>query len=53
MLMIFCYKILLWQVLKKSVWDVIPSFSFRQNVNFDIMHDFLERVYGYDSCFLI
>ncbi|XP_072759388.1 uncharacterized protein [Anoplolepis gracilipes] len=33
---------------EKCVWEAIPSFSFIQGISFDIMHDLLEGVCGYD-----
>ncbi|KMQ89723.1 hypothetical protein RF55_10617 [Lasius niger] len=33
---------------EKCVWDAIRSFSFIQSISFDIMHDLLEGVCGYD-----
>lgn len=33
---------------EKCVWDTIPSFNFIESISFDIMHDLLEGVCGYD-----
>ncbi|XP_077275930.1 uncharacterized protein LOC143904844 [Temnothorax americanus] len=38
---------------EKCVWDAIPSFSFIQSISFDIMHDLLEGVCGYDLALIL
>lgn len=38
---------------EKCVWDAIPSFSFVQSICFDIMHDLLEGVCGYDLALIL
>ncbi|XP_011879293.1 PREDICTED: uncharacterized protein LOC105568321, partial [Vollenhovia emeryi] len=38
---------------EKCVWDSIPSFSFVQSICFDIMHDLLEGVCGYDLSLIL
>ncbi|KYN21786.1 hypothetical protein ALC57_05836 [Trachymyrmex cornetzi] len=38
---------------EKCVWDDIPSFSFVQSITFDIMHDLLEGVCGYDLALIL
>jgi len=38
---------------EKCVWDAIPSFSFLQSISFDIMHDLLGGVCGYDLALIL
>lgn len=38
---------------EKCVWNAIPSFFFVQSISFDIMHDLLEGICGYDLALIL